>query len=74
MSCDVGPQSGLDLRLLWLWCRLAAVAPIFDPSLGPSICCACGPKKQKEGSFDSQVEGRRNYSQSQVRDFLVSSK
>ena len=28
MSCGVGHRHGLDLELLWLWYRLAAVAPI----------------------------------------------
>ena len=28
MSCGVGHRHGSDLVLLWLWCRLAAVAPI----------------------------------------------
>ena len=28
MSCGVGHRCGSDLALLWLWCRLAAVAPI----------------------------------------------
>ena len=28
MSCGVGLRRGLDLALLWLWCRLAAIAPI----------------------------------------------
>src|SRR5512147_2690885 len=28
MSCGVGRRRGLDLALLWLWCRLAAAAPI----------------------------------------------
>ena len=28
LSCAVGQRHGLDLGLLWLWCRLAAVAPI----------------------------------------------
>ena len=28
MSCGVGGRLGLDLALLWLWCRLAATAPI----------------------------------------------
>ena len=30
MSCGVGHRHSLDLALLWLWCRLAAVAPT-DP-------------------------------------------
>ena len=28
MNCGVGGRHGLDLVLLWLWCRPAAVAPI----------------------------------------------
>ena len=28
MSCGIGLRRGLDLALLWLWCRLAAAAPI----------------------------------------------
>ena len=28
MSCGVGHRRGLDLALLWLWCRPAAAAPI----------------------------------------------
>ena len=27
MSCDVGPRQGSDPVLLWLMCRLAAIAP-----------------------------------------------
>ena len=28
MSCGVGCRHGLDPVLLWLWCGLAAIAPI----------------------------------------------
>ena len=28
MFCGVGRRCGLDLAWLWLWCRLAAAAPI----------------------------------------------
>ena len=28
MSCGVGHRRGSGLALLWLWCRLAATAPI----------------------------------------------
>ena len=42
----------LDAMLLWLqlWHRLAATAPIqtSTPSLGTSICCGCGRKKEKK--------------------------
>ena len=29
MSCGVGRKHGSDPALLWLWCRLAAAAPIL---------------------------------------------
>ena len=35
------------LALLWLWCRLAASAPI-GPSLETSVCHRHSPKKQKK--------------------------
>ena len=28
ISCGIGHRCGLDPVLLWLWCRLAAAAPI----------------------------------------------
>ena len=28
VRCSVGHRQGLDLALLWLWCRLAAAAQI----------------------------------------------
>ena len=28
MSCGVSQRCGLDLALLWLWCRLGAIAQI----------------------------------------------
>ena len=30
MSCGVGRRCGFDLALLWLWCRLAAGAVIWE--------------------------------------------
>ena len=48
MSCGVVCRCSSDLALLWLWRRLAAVAPIRPPSLGITICRECDPKKQKK--------------------------
>ena len=48
MSCGIGRRRGLDLALLWLWCRPAAEALITTPSLGTFICWECGPKKAKD--------------------------
>ena len=51
MSCGVGRRFGLNVALLWLWCRLAAVAPIQP--LAWELPYAAGvalkkPKKQKK--------------------------
>ena len=39
MSCGVGHRRGSDLVLLWLWCRLAATAPVgplaWEPPYAP---------------------------------------
>ena len=48
MSCDVGHRCGLDPRLLWLWHRPVATAPIRPPSLGTSICHSCLEKTKKD--------------------------
>ena len=44
MSCGVGHRLGLDLVLLWLWCRLAAAALI---QLLAKDSTGHGPKKKK---------------------------
>ena len=48
VSCGVGPRPGSDPTLLWLWRKLAAVAPIQPPSLGTSICPRYGPERQNK--------------------------
>ena len=47
MSCDVGHRHGLDLVLLWLWCRPAAVAPITPTAWEPPY--AAGAALKREG-------------------------
>ena len=51
-----GPaQWGKDPTLLWLWCRPAAAAPTWAPSLGTSICPRCNSKKTKQTKIAVQV-------------------
>ena len=46
MNCNVSLRHGSDL--VWLWCRLAATAPI-RPLAGTSICCGYArPQEKKE--------------------------
>ena len=47
MSYGVGFRRGSDLALLWLWHRLAAVAPV-RPLAWELPFAFCGPKKQKK--------------------------
>ena len=44
MSCGVGQRHGSELALLWLWCRLPAVAPIRPLAWE----LPCGPKKKEK--------------------------
>ena len=46
MSCSVGQRCSLDLVFLWLWCRLAAVAPIR--ALAWQLPCAAGAALKKQ--------------------------
>ena len=46
MSCGVGHRHGLDLALLWLWRRLAAVAPIRPLAWEPPYAVDAALKKK----------------------------
>ena len=37
-----------DPVLLWLWCRLTAVAVVGPLSLGTSMCRGCSPRGEKK--------------------------
>ena len=45
VSCGVGRRFGLDLAVLWLWCRPAAVAPIQP--LAWELTCVTGMALKK---------------------------
>ena len=47
MSCGVGHRHGSDLLLLWLWCRLAAVAPILPLAWEPPYATGVALKSEK---------------------------
>ena len=51
MSCGIGHRCSLDPTLLWLWCKLAAAAPIQP--LAWKLPCGTGVAlKKKERSRD----------------------
>ena len=47
MSCGVGRRRGSDLALLWLWCRLAATAPIRPLAWEPPYAVETAQEKAK---------------------------
>ena len=67
MRYGVGHRRGSDLVLLWLWCRLAAAAPIqplaWEPPYG--LCCIPGHELEEirglrfEIELPHPTEGRR---------------
>ena len=54
MSCGVGHRRASDLALLWLWCRLAATAPI--PPLAWEPPYAMGIAQEMENKKTNQEE------------------
>ena len=48
MSCGVGHRLGSDPALLWLWRRLAAIAPIRPLAWEPPYAAGAAQKWQKE--------------------------
>ena len=49
MNCGIGCRGSSDpvLLCLWLWCRLAAAAPI-QPLAWEFLCFRCIPKKKNQ--------------------------
>ena len=48
MSCGVGLRRGLDLVLLWLWCRLMATDPLRPLTWEPLCAVGKALKRQKK--------------------------
>ena len=52
VSCGVNQRCGLDLALLWLWCRLVVTAPIgplaWEPPHASGAAQENGKKKKKK--------------------------
>ena len=56
MSCGVGKRQGLDLALLWLWCRPEATAPIQSPAWEPPYAKGAALKRQKKKKKRKKME------------------
>ena len=55
MSCGVGHRRGLDLMLLWLWHRPAAVAPIRPLAWEPPHAAGEALKRQKTKTKQNKI-------------------
>ena len=58
MSCGGGHGCGLDLALLWLWCRAVAAAPTRTLAWEPQYAMGVALKK-KSAILVSDVENTR---------------
>ena len=48
LNCGLGHRRGLDLALLWLWCRLAAVALIRPLAWEPPYAAGAALKSRRK--------------------------
>ena len=73
MSCGVGHRSGLDLELLWLWCRPAAAAPIQHLfwELPYAAGGAIKKKKKKKKDFRCLLEKNIYYGKNYIYVFQI---
>ena len=60
MSCDVGCRLGLDLAL-WLWCRLAATAPIRPLAWEPPYAAGVALQRQKNKKINKKMKFQTIY-------------
>ena len=58
MNCGVGHRHGLGPALLWLWCRLAAAAPI-QPLAPETSMPQVGPLKKNANVILSSLMAQR---------------
>ena len=68
MGCDVDCRQGSDPELLWLWCRLAAVAPTL--AWEPPYAKAVALKKQKQ----NKTKQNKNHTQNGLPKWDLGSK
>ena len=60
MSCGVVHRCGLDMVLLWLWCRLAAVSPLGPLASEPPYAMGVALKSRKKKNVGWGGRGGRS--------------
>ena len=56
MSCGVGRRCGSDLILLWVWCRLAATAPVRPLAWEPPYATGVALEKAKKDKKQKKTQ------------------
>ena len=59
VNCGIGLRPGLDLALLWLWCRPAAAARIHPPAWELPYATGATLKRQKKRSIKDLPSAQR---------------
>ena len=59
MSCGVGHRCGSDLASLWLWHKLAAIAPIRPLAWDPPYAAGEALKKKKKKKKDKRQKKKK---------------
>ena len=60
VSCGVGHRLGLDLGLLWLWCRPAAAAPIQPRAWEPPYVACAALKMSKKKTIPGERDRHKS--------------
>ena len=60
MSSGVGHRRSSDPALLWLWCRLAATAPIRPLAWEPPYATGVALRNLKKNFFKVSFEGEKS--------------
>ena len=58
MGCGVGHRHGSDPTLLWLWCRLAAAAPVRPLAWEPPYAVGVALEKSKKTKKQNKKKKR----------------
>ena len=66
MSCDVDHRRGLDPMLLWLWYKLAAIAPIQPLAWELSYSTGMVLNRQKEKKRKKKKKKRKKEKEKEV--------
>ena len=60
MSCGVGRRRGSDPAMLWLWCRLAATAPIRPLARQPPYAAGAAQEMVKRQKTKNKKNPKQN--------------